>query len=50
MANTPSRFDGKFLTDTAWNYAAFAIMAATGVILNFFIATHFGIETLGVFN
>ncbi|MCH7833089.1 MAG: oligosaccharide flippase family protein [Proteobacteria bacterium] len=50
MADTPSRFDGKFLTDTAWNYAAFAIMAATGVILNFFIAMHFGIETLGVFN
>lgn len=25
-------------------------MAASGVILNFFIATHFGIEALGVFN
>lgn len=50
MADFKSRFDGKFLTDTAWNYAAFAVMATTGVILNFFIAFHFGIETLGVFN
>ncbi|MFQ5763439.1 MAG: lipopolysaccharide biosynthesis protein [Rhodospirillales bacterium] len=50
MTDFKSRFDAKFLSDTAWNYAAFAIMAMTGVILNFFIAGHFGIETLGVFN
>ncbi|NQU62044.1 MAG: polysaccharide biosynthesis C-terminal domain-containing protein [Rhodospirillales bacterium] len=50
MAGFRTWIDSKFLTDTAWNYAAFAIMAATGVILNFFIAMRFGIETLGVFN
>jgi O-antigen/teichoic acid export membrane protein len=50
MADLQSRFDAKFLKDTAWNYAAFGIMAATGVILNFYIAAHFGIATLGVFN
>ncbi|MAF95106.1 MAG: hypothetical protein CMM60_05060 [Rhodospirillaceae bacterium] len=50
MPDFKSRFDGKFLTDTAWNYAAFAVMALTGVILNFFIAARLGIEVLGVFN
>ncbi len=50
MAGTQSRLDRKFLGDSAWNYAAFALMAATGVVLNFFIAAYFGIETLGVFN
>jgi len=40
----------KFLNDAAWNYGAFAVMAATGVILNFFIVGYFGIEALGVFN
>ena len=50
MADLHSRFDARFLKDTAWNYVAFAVMAATGVILNFFIAARFGIETLGVFN
>jgi len=50
MTDTSSKLDGKLLEDTAWNYAAFAVMAATGVILNFFIAIRFGIETLGVFN
>ncbi len=50
MTDFKSRFDAKFLSDTAWNYGAFALMAGTGVILNFFIAVRFGIETLGVFN
>ncbi|MAF95306.1 MAG: hypothetical protein CMM60_06085 [Rhodospirillaceae bacterium] len=50
MASAEPQFDGKFLTDTGWNFGSFAIMAATGVILNFFIAAYFGIETLGVFN
>jgi len=40
----------KFLTDAVWNYGAFAAMAATGLILNFFIAVHFGVEALGIFN
>jgi len=44
------RLEKKFLTDTAWNYGAFVLMASVGVILNFFIAVRFGIETLGVFN
>lgn len=42
--------DRKFYGDTAWNYGAFALMAATGVILNFFIASYFGTAALGVFN
>ena len=50
MANVSSRLDRKLLGDTAWNYSAFALMAGTGVILNFFIAIQFGVETLGVFN
>ena len=50
MSDTEARLDRKFLTDTGWNYASFAIMAAAGVILNFFIAAFFGIATLGVFN
>jgi len=50
MTVPSSKLDSKLLGDTAWNYGAFAVMAATGVILNFFIAIRFGIETLGVFN
>lgn len=50
MPDSKFRLQSKFLTDTAWNYGAFAVMAASGVILNFFIAANFGIETLGVFN
>ena len=50
MADGKFRIQSKFLTDAAWNYGAFAVMAATGVILNFFIAAHFGVEALGVFN
>jgi O-antigen/teichoic acid export membrane protein len=42
--------DRKFVGDTAWNYGAFALMATTGVILNFFIAAHFGTAALGQFN
>ena len=40
MPDIDARLGRKFLTDTGWNYASFAIMAATGVILNFFIAAH----------
>ena len=50
MAYVSSRLDRKLLGDTAWNYSAFALMAGTGIILNFFIAIQFGVETLGVFN
>ena len=50
MPDTDARLDRKFLTDTGWNFGSFAIMAVTGVILNFFIAAFFGIATLGVFN
>ncbi|MBT4220138.1 MAG: oligosaccharide flippase family protein [Rhodospirillaceae bacterium] len=50
MPDGKFRLESKFLTDTAWNYGAFAVMAASGVILNFFIAVSFGVETLGVFN
>ncbi len=42
--------DRKFLTDTAWNYGAFVLMAASGVLINFFIAAFMGVEALGVFN
>ena len=50
MSNTEARLDRKFFTDTGWNFASLTVMAATGVILNFFIAAFFGIEILGVFN
>ena len=40
----------KFFQDAIWNYSAFAVMALTGVILNFFIAWKMGLEALGVFN
>lgn len=50
MADVSSRLDRKLLGDTAWNYGGFVLMAGTGVILNFFIAIRFGVETLGVFN
>lgn len=50
MSGKRFAIDGKLAGDTAWNYGAFALTAATGVILNFFIAAGFGIETLGVFN
>lgn len=50
MASPGGALDRKFFGDTAWNYGAFALMAATGVILNFFIAAHFGTAALGIFN
>ncbi len=50
MADDRFRLQHKFLTDAVWNYGAFAVMAGTGVVLNFFIAAHFGIAALGVFN
>ena len=50
MVEGKFRLQSKFLNDAVWNYGAFAVMAATGVILNFFIAGYFGIEALGVFN
>ncbi len=50
MADQGARLDGKLLGDTAWNYGAFALMAGTGIVLNFFIAIRFGVSTLGVFN
>ena len=40
----------KFFQDAIWNYSAFAVMALTGVILNFFVAWKMGLEALGVFN
>ena len=42
--------DRKLFQDAMWNYSAFAIMALTGVILNFFIAWKMGFEALGIFN
>ena len=50
MTTSPNSDDGKFLSDTVWNYGAFALMAGVGVILNFFIAAVMGITALGVFN
>ena len=40
----------KFVSDTSWNYGAFALMAGTGVILNFYIVAVMGVEALGIFN
>lgn len=50
MTRQIGMLDKKLFGDTAWNYGAFAAMACTGVVLNFFIAAHFGIEALGQFN
>lgn len=50
MAGDASGHERKFLTDTVWNYGAFALMAGTGVLVNFFIAGYIGVEALGVFN
>ena len=50
LMNAEISIKSKFFVDAAWNYGAFGVMAATGVILNFFIAAYFGIEALGVFN
>ena len=50
MAPPGAALDRKFVGDTAWNYGAFALMALTGIILNFYIAAHFGTAALGVFN
>lgn len=50
MPETAEPLDKKLLGDTAWNYGAFALMAGTGVILNFFIAAYFGTAALGIFN
>jgi len=50
MAINPLATDRKFFQDAIWNYSAFAIMALTGVILNFFIAWKMGLEALGIFN
>ena len=50
MNQTAGPMDRKLAGDTAWNYGAFALMAGTGVILNFFIAAYFGTAALGVFN
>jgi len=50
MADTLAPLDRKFIGDSAWTYGAFAVMAGTGLVLNFFIAGYFGTTTLGVFN
>lgn len=50
MSDGIQRLRGKFLSDTAWNYVAFALMAGTGAALNFFIAGVMGVKALGVFN
>lgn len=50
MSDGKFRLQSKFLSDAAWNYGAFAVMAGTGVVLNFFIAAYFGVAALGVFN
>jgi O-antigen/teichoic acid export membrane protein len=50
MPYSAYRLEKKFLTDTAWNYGAFGLMASIGAVINFFIAYWFGVEVLGVFN
>jgi len=42
--------DRKFFQDAMWNYSAYAIMALTGIILNFYVAWKMGFEALGIFN
>lgn len=40
----------KIASDSAWSYAAFAVMAASGLILNIMIGARFGASGLGVFS
>ncbi|HHO52368.1 MAG TPA: hypothetical protein ENK18_16230 [Deltaproteobacteria bacterium] len=47
MADAPPH---KLLSDTAYSYGAFALMALTGALLNLFIAAGWGAAALGVFN
>ncbi len=42
--------DRKFWDDTVWNYGSFAVVAASGLCINFIIAAQMGSEALGVFN
>jgi len=39
----------KIATDTAWSYAAFTILAASGLTINIVVGTAFGATGLGVF-
>ena len=48
MAINPLATDRKFFQDAMWNYSAFAIMALTGVILNFFIAWKMGFKIIEI--
>ncbi|AZY47763.1 oligosaccharide flippase family protein [Bordetella avium] len=41
---------GKLSLDIAWNLGSFAILALSGVIINFIIAAVWGPQALGVFN
>ena len=40
----------KFSSDLIWNYLSLAVLAASGIIINVFIANYYGAKYLGVFN
>ena len=40
----------KLKQDLLWNYASLAILAASGLVINFLVAHFFGHEALGIFN
>ena len=37
-------------TDLLWSYSSLAVLAASGILLNFIIAFGYNADTLGVFN
>ena len=44
------KLDRKFWDDTVWNYGSLAVVASSGLMINFVIAAQMGSTALGVFN
>ncbi|NVJ91207.1 MAG: oligosaccharide flippase family protein [Methylocystaceae bacterium] len=44
------KLDRKFWDDTVWNYGSLAVVASSGLFINFIIAGKMGAQALGVFN
>ena len=45
-----NHFFSKIKTDLLWSYSSLAVLAASGILLNFIIAFGYNADTLGVFN
>ncbi len=44
------KLDRKFWDDTVWNYGSLAVVASSGMLINFVIAAQMGSVALGIFN